>query len=114
MSLSAATKIDTLEKALKVADDVAYVRERWGKNAKFNFTENQLADTIIVLRGAGSQFDVMATQKADVERQLGEAQEARAVLREELTKANRQLAAANARAARSKTQVTLNATDVPE
>jgi hypothetical protein len=100
VSLSAATKIDTLDKALRLADDVAYVRERWGKQAKFNYTDNQMADTIIMLRGVGSQFDTLTLEKAELASKYAESEAARALLREELTKANRQLAAANARAAR--------------
>lgn len=87
--------VDSLEKAVKVAAEVASARKRWGKQASYGYTSPQIADSLIFIMDA-----YKANTASEIETVKANADAAIEDLRAQLTKANRQLAAANARAAR--------------
>lgn len=102
--------VDSLEKALRIVDEVAMVRKRWGKQANFNYHQSQIVDALVIMRDAYVAADKVAhetvTIAAAADIAISEAKE----LREALTKANRQLAAANARATKASGKLqTINA-----
>jgi hypothetical protein len=92
MSIS---QVDTLQKAIKIAEDARAVRVRWGKHARFEYSEAQIADALIIVLGAYKQVtsQALGTLQAQCDETIAE-------LKIQLAKANRQAGAANARAAR--------------
>lgn len=94
-------QVDSLAKALKIVEEVALVRKRWGKQAKFNYTEAQLVDAVVLLHAAYEANAVRFGEIQAEEHANASLVEQNEELRAQLTKANRQLAAANARAARA-------------
>jgi hypothetical protein len=92
--------VDTLDKAIRVAIDVADVRAKWGKQARIPYHEDQIYDALVMLHTAYRAVGSTETKLHDMAKRAVDAEADVIALRSELTKANRQLAAANARATR--------------
>lgn len=89
--------VDSLEKAIAVAESVAEVRRRWGKQAKYGYSESQIVDALEIMLGGYKDADAAAHRMVTVQAAAEIAVTEASALRAQLTKANRQLAAANAR-----------------
>lgn len=93
--------VDTLDKAIRVAIDVAEVRAKWGKQARIPYHEDQIYDALVILHKEGARAGELLEKYTEAKGVQEQHELLIAELREQLTKSNRQLAAANARAARA-------------